>query len=231
MSDVPRMITMAAVGVTTLSFGLSAYCLWQGRRQPSRSLLIEAAHFSAQKHRNQRRKNPEQTPYINHPISVVHHLQQAGIADEDVLAAAMLHDTVEDTDTSLSEVEAIFGSKVASIVAEVSDDKSLPKQERKQLQIEHAASCSREAKLIKMADKFDNLSDLLVVTPIGWEPERVAKYFDWAEKVTNPMRGTNSILEAQLDDVFRLVQIAVDVAAEQLSKGNPGQAQIDDYAA
>ncbi|XP_067871269.1 guanosine-3',5'-bis(diphosphate) 3'-pyrophosphohydrolase MESH1 isoform X2 [Heterodontus francisci] len=146
--------------------------------------ILEAADFAAKKHKNQRRKDPEGTPYINHPL-------------------ALLHDTVEDTDTTLAEIEESFGEKVRSIVTEVTDDKSLSKEERKQQQIKHAPHCSREAKLVKLADKLYNLRDLKRCTPAGWTEKRVEEYFIWASQVVAGLRGTNQALEMSLDALFK----------------------------
>lgn len=133
------------------------------------ALFMKCVQFSAQKHKDQRRKDDAATPYINHPINVATILAVEGsINDEEVLMAALLHDTVEDTDTTFEEIEDIFGSVVCGIVREVTDDKSLEKQERKRLQIVHAATASHKAKLVKLADKLDNLRDLLKNTPNGW---------------------------------------------------------------
>ncbi|XP_053721367.1 guanosine-3',5'-bis(diphosphate) 3'-pyrophosphohydrolase MESH1 [Synchiropus splendidus] len=166
------------------------------------ALLLEAVNFAAEKHRNQRRKDPEATPYVNHPIGVALILSSAGITDIEVLQAALLHDTVEDTDTTLAEIEAKFGPVVAGIVQEVTDDKSLPKQERKRLQVEHAPHCSHQAKLVKLADKLYNLRDLNRSTPVGWTAERVHEYFVWAWEVVKGLRGTNPVLEEKLMELF-----------------------------
>ncbi|KAJ3380968.1 Guanosine-3',5'-bis(diphosphate) 3'-pyrophosphohydrolase MESH1 [Entophlyctis sp. JEL0112] len=132
-------------------------------------LLIDAAAFAAEKHRGQRRKDLAATPYINHPIGVARILAiEGGVEDEFVLAAALLHDTVEDTDTTFEEIDSRFGSTVGRIVREVTDDKSLDKAERKRLQIETAPSKSKEAKLVKLADKIYNLRDLSREAPVGW---------------------------------------------------------------
>lgn len=167
------------------------------------SVIIRAADFAAVKHRNQKRKDPEETPYINHPIGVANILVTEGkISDPDVIQAALLHDTVEDTDTTLDEIEKHFGVVVRGIVAEVTDDKSLPKMTRKQLQIEHASKSSYEAKLVKLADKLYNLRDLLQCTPKGWSEERVQEYFLWASKVVKELQGTNKELEEELKKIF-----------------------------
>uniref|UniRef100_UPI00398F2C8B guanosine-3',5'-bis(diphosphate) 3'-pyrophosphohydrolase MESH1 n=1 Tax=Pristiophorus japonicus TaxID=55135 RepID=UPI00398F2C8B len=166
--------------------------------------ILEAADFAAKKHKNQRRKDPDGTPYINHPLGVSRILShEAAITDVVVLQAALLHDTVEDTDTTLAEIEEKFGEKVRSVVAEVTDDKSLLKAERKQKQIEHAPHCSYEAKLVKLADKLYNLRDLQRCTPTGWTEKRVEEYFIWASQVVAGLRGTNQALETSLDALFK----------------------------
>ncbi|AWP01123.1 putative guanosine-3'-5'-bis(diphosphate) 3'-pyrophosphohydrolase MESH1 [Scophthalmus maximus] len=167
-------------------------------------VLLETVNFAAEKHRNQRRKDADKTPYINHPIGVARILShEGGITDIEVLQAALLHDTVEDTDTTPAELEAKFGATVARIVQEVTDDKRLPKQERKRQQVEHAAHCSQQAKLVKLADKLYNLRDLNRCTPDGWTAERVQEYFIWASAVVRGLKGTNSVLEEKLDELFR----------------------------
>ncbi|XP_076438860.1 guanosine-3',5'-bis(diphosphate) 3'-pyrophosphohydrolase MESH1-like [Babylonia areolata] len=168
------------------------------------SEVIRCAHFSAVKHKDQRRKDPEKTPYINHPIGVANILtQEAGITDLQVIQAALLHDTVEDTDTKYDELVKEFGQQVADVVMEVTDDKNLPKQERKRLQIEHAPHLSHKAKLVKLADKLYNLRDLSRVAPEGWDEERIRSYFEWAYRVVAGLRGSNSKLEQMLDAVFQ----------------------------
>lgn len=157
-------------------------------------LYTKCINFAAIKHRDQRRKDPEKTPYINHPIGVANILaEEGGIDDLEVLMAAVLHDTVEDTDTSFEEIEEQFGSTIRSIVAEVTDDKSLPKQERKRLQVENASHKSPKAKLVKLADKLYNLRDLQRATPEFWTKERHDEYFIWAKKVVDNLRGTNKV--------------------------------------
>ncbi len=166
-------------------------------------LVLKAANFAAKRHRDQRRKDPEQTPYINHPIGVAHIIQTEGkVCDPVVLAAALLHDTVEDTKTTLEELRETFGDEVASVVAEVTDDKRLPRKERKQKQIDSAPNKSHRAKLVKLADKLYNLRDLERARPIGWSRERVSEYFGWATQVVEGLRGTNKAIEDELDLVF-----------------------------
>ncbi len=161
--------------------------------------VLRAAAFAAEKHRNQRRKDEEASPYINHPIQLAYILVQADIEDPVVLAAALLHDTIEDTNTTLEELQIVFGYEIAGIVAECSDDKALTKLERKQAQIDHAAAISRNAKLVKIADKIANVNDINDAPPAGWSLERKREYFDWAKKVVDQMRGTHAALEARFD--------------------------------
>ncbi|KAF7991847.1 hypothetical protein HCN44_010648 [Aphidius gifuensis] len=167
------------------------------------SLVIRCTNFAAIKHRKQRRLDAESTPYINHPIGVANILmEEGGVYDPVVIISALLHDTVEDTDTTIEEIEREFGPEVKLVVSEVTDDKSLTKDERKRLQIEHAPHISREGKLVKLADKIYNLRDLRRCTPKDWTPARVHEYFKWAKAVIEGCRGTNTQLEAILDKIF-----------------------------
>uniref|UniRef100_A0A8C3PDQ4 Guanosine-3',5'-bis(diphosphate) 3'-pyrophosphohydrolase MESH1 n=1 Tax=Chrysemys picta bellii TaxID=8478 RepID=A0A8C3PDQ4_CHRPI len=129
--------------------------------------------------------------------------REAGVTDIAVLQAALLHDTVEDTDTTFSEIEEQFGREVRRIVEEVTDDKMLPKMERKRLQIERAPHSSRGAKLVKLADKLYNLRDLNRCTPAGWSEQRVQEYFLWASQVVKGLRETSPALEEKLQQLFR----------------------------
>lgn len=158
--------------------------------------FIRALHFAAFKHTNQRRKNEDRTPFINHPIELVHILSaRCGINDEKVLIAALLHDTIEDTDTLQEEIESSFGLEIAGIVLEVTDEKSLSKEERKALQVEKADKLSRAARLVRIADKISNVSDLAVSPPASWSRRRKLDYISWTEAVVEKLKGTNSCLE------------------------------------
>lgn len=163
-------------------------------------LILSAAVFAAERHRDQRRKDAEASPYINHPLALAAILAgEGGVEDASVIAAALLHDTVEDTKTTLDELEALFGPQVAGIVAEVTDDKKLDKPVRKELQVAHAAHKSPEAKLVKLADKIANLRDLKATPPADWPPARRAEYVRWAADVVKGLRGTSPALEAAFD--------------------------------
>ena len=168
------------------------------------ALLLKALAFAAHKHRDQRRKDAEASPYINHPIALADVLvNEGGVTDVEVICAALLHDTVEDTATTHGELANAFGSRIARIVAEVTDDKSLAKDERKRLQIEHAPALSHEAKLVKLADKICNLRDVAERPPAKWDRPRSREYFDWAKRVIDGLRGANARLEAAFDQVYK----------------------------
>ena len=159
-------------------------------------LILKAAHFAAQKHKDQRRKDKEVSPYINHPISVAKIISEIGnIEDPEVLAAALLHDTIENTETTVDELIDNFGERVCSLVQEVTDDKNLPKMERKQRQIEHAKEISEGAALIKLGDKISNVTDITNTPPTDWDSNRRLEYFEWAEKVINNCPKVNTSLE------------------------------------
>ena len=166
--------------------------------------LLVALAFAASKHRDQRRKDDAASPYINHPIALANLLaNEAGIEDERVLVAAVLHDVLEDTETTEQELVEAFGRDIADIVLEVSDDKALPKMERKRLQVVTAPGASRRAKFVKLADKICNLSDIAASPPIGWSLERQREYFDWAKAVIDGLRGVHPTLERLFDEVCK----------------------------
>lgn len=159
-------------------------------------LLLEAASFAAHRHRDQRRKDIDATPYINHPLEVAKILSQAGVNDRDVLAAALLHDTIEDTETSVADISERFGERVGHLVLEVTDNKSLPKAERKRRQVQNGPKKSDGAKMIKIADKIANLQDLSH-SPPDWTQGRIDAYRLWAYEVVLACRGVNSKLDAR----------------------------------
>ncbi len=168
--------------------------------------FIQAASFAAKKHRGQKRKGAVEEPYINHPLEVANLLANVGkVEDNDILIAAVLHDTIEDTETTKEEIAELFGTKVSEMVLEVTDDKSLPKAERKQKQIEHAPHLSIGAKHIKLADKSSNIRDVTENPPDFWSDERRLEYILWGEKVVAGLRGVNENLENHFD---KLVETA-----------------------
>jgi guanosine-3',5'-bis(diphosphate) 3'-pyrophosphohydrolase len=166
--------------------------------------LVRALAFAADKHRRQRRKDAEASPYINHPIDLCNILiNEANVADPIVLCGAILHDTVEDTSTTLEEIAGIFGAQVSAVVAEVTDDKSLPKDERKRLQVVHAPKASFRAQQVKLADKISNLRDLATHPPATWDLARKRAYFDWCKCVVDGLRGRHPALEALFDAAYQ----------------------------
>jgi guanosine-3',5'-bis(diphosphate) 3'-pyrophosphohydrolase len=166
-------------------------------------LILKALRFSAEKHTDQRRKDAKSSPYINHPIQVAETLWTIGeVRDVTLLLASILHDTIEDTETSPDEIKAEFGEDVLSLVLEVTDDKSLSKEIRKQLQVETAPHKSRNAKLLKLADKICNVRDITASPPSDWSLERKQEYLLWSEKVVAGLRGVNERLENRYDDLL-----------------------------
>jgi len=152
----------------------------------------------------QRRKDADRTPYINHPIEVAELLWRVGaVRDLQVILAALLHDIIEDTETRPAEIEERFGKDVLLLVLEVSDDKSLPKPQRKQLQIDHAPSLSLRAKWIKIADKICNVRDVTRSPPPNWSWKRRREYLEWTERVVAGVRGAHPVLEAVYDEVLQ----------------------------
>lgn len=166
-------------------------------------LILTAANFAADRHRDQRRKGSN-APYINHLLDVANMLCEiGGIDDPKALAAALLHDTIEDTETTKQELLQRFGKPITNLVLEVTDDMSLPRAERERLQIEHAPHLSPGAKAIKLADKISNLKDVADYPPVDWSRERYLEYLDWAESVVAGLRGANPKLEKHFDEILQ----------------------------
>ena len=170
------------------------------RRAGDLDLILRALAFAAHKHRDQRRKDAHASPYINHPIALAHVLvNEGGVCDAGVICAAVLHDTIEDTEATPQELGREFGRVIRDVVLEVTDDKTLPKAERKRRQVESAAGASDAAKLVKLADKICNVRDIASHPPANWSLRRRQKYFDWAAQVVDRMRGVHPKLEAVFD--------------------------------
>ena len=162
--------------------------------------FLQAAAFAARKHRLQKRKDAEASPYINHPLEVAAILAgEGGVTDVLTLVAAILHDTLEDTETTPEELATAFGPTIRDLVQEVTDDKRLPKPERKTRQAAGAAHLTDRAKLIRMADKIANVRDVTHHPPIHWSLTRRREYLDWTEQVVAGCRGVNPGLEATYD--------------------------------
>ena len=170
------------------------------KTQTELGLLFHSLAFAAHKHRAQRRKDKEASPYINHPIALADVLvNEGGVDDPVALCAAVLHDTIEDTETSYEELQQRFGKEVADVVLEVTDDKTLLKAERKERQVTHAPHLSQRARLVKLADKICNLRDIASNPPANWPLERKQEYYEWAKRVIDGLRGAHPGLERLFD--------------------------------
>ena len=166
-------------------------------------LVLRVVQFAAHKHKDQRRKDVRKSPYINHPIALAEVLHtDGGVRDPVVIAAALLHDTIEDTETTYEELRGIFGAGIADTVAELTDTKFLGKEARKRLQVARAGKSSVAARQVKLADKICNLRDILARPPAGWSLSQRQTYFDWAKEVVDQARGVNPRLERTFDRLY-----------------------------
>ena len=166
--------------------------------------MARAVDFAARKHRDQRRKGANAEPYFNHVAGVGRMVAEAtGGRDPVAVLGALLHDTIEDTATTAEELEAEFGAEVSRLVIEVTDDKRLPKAERKRLQVQDTPHKSDRAEMVKMADKISNLRSITDSPPTGWNRARKREYFEWARSVVEGCRGVCPWLEKHFDDAYR----------------------------
>ena len=178
--------------------------------------ILKAASFAAEKHRNQLRKGAESTPYINHPLEVARMLVEDGnVEDASIIAAALLHDTIEDTETTEEELLHHFGQDITSMVLEVTDDKSLEKSERKRLQIEHASHKSPGAALIKLADKISNVRDVGSSPPSNWDIQRRVDYLNWASAVVGALPIKDHILLTMFHEAVTQSRNQIEQAIER----------------
>jgi guanosine-3',5'-bis(diphosphate) 3'-pyrophosphohydrolase len=182
------------------------------------AVILKACKCAAEWHSGQRRKDIQRTPYINHPLEVAEFLTSNGVTDLDTIVAAILHDVIEDTEGTSEQIKQMFGDKVLEYVLDCSDNKSLDKVQRKRLQIVHAGVISPQAKLVKLADKYSNVKDLLTNQPIGWTPEIVKGYVHWSMAVCRRLYGVNSEIDAQLNDLFKKHNVDVNMTDDDLNK-------------
>ena len=165
--------------------------------------ILEAAQFAARHHATQKRKGEAGEPYINHLIEVAELIvSNSDLLDVNLVMAAFLHDVVEDTAVTPQELEQRFGHDVLSLVMEVTDDKSLPKEMRKAKQIENAHQQSPRAQILKLADKISNLRALLSSPPANWSVQRKLEYFEWARAVVSRLTDPNPALKAEFDRTY-----------------------------
>jgi GTP diphosphokinase / guanosine-3',5'-bis(diphosphate) 3'-diphosphatase len=169
------------------------------------SLILRAATFAANRHHDQRRLGHEDMSYVNHPFAVASALcDEGGVTDVELLAAALLHDTIEDTATTQEDLSRTFGARIAGIVAEMTDNKKLSKAQQKRVQLDDAAQASQDAQQLKIADKLCNLRDIIEGPPADWPLFRKNQYFDWAKAVVDQVRGANPGLAEKFDAAYAL---------------------------
>src|SRR5580765_6250878 len=168
--------------------------------------ILAAARFAAEKHAQQKRKGALGEPYFNHLLEVAELIATSTPElDVELVMAGFLHDTVEDTGVTLQELKDRFGSDVAGLVAEVTDDKMLPKEMRKRLQVQDAHLKSERAQTLKLADKISNLRSILASPPVGWNLERKQQYFEWARQVVSGLTAPNQLLKAEFDKTYAMI--------------------------
>ena len=183
------------------------------------SHMLRALRFAAENHRDQRRKDADATPYVNHLIEVANILwEPGGVRDFRIITAAILHDLIEDTDKTAADIAAIFGKDIADIVVELTDDMSLPDSERRNHQVDHAASLSIAAAQIKIADKSSNLASLIDSPPEKWSRDKILAYAGWGLCVVDRIRGINPRLDEYFDQVYDRVQQAYGVSETVMSQ-------------
>jgi (p)ppGpp synthase/HD superfamily hydrolase len=165
--------------------------------------ILAAATFAAEKHAAQKRKGAAAEPYVNHLIEVAQLIASSSEQlDANLVMAGFLHDTIEDTSTTAEELEQVFGSDISALVVELTDDKSLPKEVRKELQVREAPHKSVRAQVIKLADKISNLRSLLTSPPANWNKQRKREYFEWGRRVVDALSAPNPILKAEFDRTY-----------------------------
>lgn len=183
-------------------------------------LLTQAFTFAAERHSAQRRKGADKSPYVNHLAEVANLVSEATAGrDVNLVIAALLHDTVEDVGVTPEEIREKFGDDVVNIVEAVSDDKSLPKAERKRLQIEHAPHLPRRVQILKIADKIANLRTTISDPPEGWDIQSRCDYFIWSKKVVDGCRGASAYLEREFDALY---DEGMAVFAKEAAAAKPG---------
>lgn len=185
-------------------------------KSTSNQVIIDAVSFAAERHKNQIRKGLGKIPYINHPIQVAKLLSDFGEEEDELIISALLHDVIEDTTKDEKEIKELsniilnkFGETVLLTVLEVSDNKLLPVEERKRLQVVHTPKLSDSAKKLKIADKICNILDIKNDPPVNWPKERKLKYLDWSKEVVSGAKGLNEKLDQYFDQVYNEVYSAL----------------------
>jgi len=163
---------------------------------------MKAIEFAAEKHKYQRRRGYDRLPYINHPIKVANLLIEIGCGESNLIVSALLHDVLEDTETTVEEIQEHFGTEVLNTVLELTDDMNLPYAERKRLQIEKAPSLSKDARKIKIADKLCNIRDIMEY-PLDWDDPEKMEYLLWSEKTISAVGSSDRSLEKLFADEIK----------------------------
>jgi guanosine-3',5'-bis(diphosphate) 3'-pyrophosphohydrolase len=190
-------------------------------KDPELTRIFTAAIFAARKHQGQVRKDDRQSPYITHPLQVAQTLWDiGGVRETQTLIAAILHDTIEDTATTRAEILEGFGEEILMIVLEVTDDKSQEKMTRKRIQVLHAPSLSKPARLIKLGDKLVNCCDILKNPPSNWPLTRRQNYIQWGADVIAQIRGTNAALEEAFDAMLAEAQAQLNFTIKSFKSVN-----------
>ncbi len=170
----------------------------------SLEIFLKAVAYATEKHRAQRRKDAAATPYINHPVQVADLMWRMGVRDVPALCAAILHDTIEDTDATEKEIMELFGQEICNLVLEVTDDKNLSTAELKRWQVQHAPNLTLRAKWIRVADKICNVRDIGISPPVRWDTTTIKGYFNWTENVVKGCRGCHAEMEKQYNEVLEI---------------------------
>jgi len=173
--------------------------------------LMNACDYAARCHSGQTRGGAAREPYVNHVIEVAARVARSPDASEVLVIGALLHDVIEDTDGTAADIAARFGADVASLVLEVTDDTTLPRDERKARQVRDVAGKTADARRIKLADKAANLA-ALCDSPPDWDTARRIAYLDWAERVIAGCRGLDPVLEAAFDAEAARLRAALGLA-------------------
>lgn len=154
--------------------------------------LIYAYYVAGEKHAKQKRKANKE-PYINHLLETVYQLSRAGVNDEDTLVSAVLHDSLEDTDLTSSDIKSHFGEKVYAYVRALTDNKEQSLEERRQQQVEHMRNAPEAVQVIKLADHISNIA----LIPGDWSKVKAKEYLAWSLLVAQECFSANKDLKIE----------------------------------
>jgi len=165
--------------------------------------VLGAAIFATEKHKSQVRSNEKKTPYIIHPIEVADLVMKIGhVYDKDVLITALLHDVMDDTQTTYEQITSLYGTKVSSYLEEMTSKQGLSLKEQKKQQIMQAFRQNPSVAIIKLSDKLSNLKTLATSPPPSWSRDRIDQYFQWAQTVIENLPESNQLLKKAVKNVI-----------------------------